>query len=363
MELNKIEDIITDIKAGKMVILMDDEDRENEGDILIAAEKITADHINFMATKGRGLICLTISEARAKQLNLNPMVKRNTEQFGTNFTVSIEAAEGTTTGISASDRATTILAAVNAEAKAADLVSPGHVFPIIAKNGGVLVRAGHTEAGCDLAKLAGLEPSCAIVEILNEDGTMARRPQLEVFAKQHDIKLGTIADLIKYRLANESIVGRVDERVINTDHGQFTLITYRDEIEQQLHYALCKGEITSDQPTLVRVHNQQIPHDLFNTHSDSWSLSDALNYLAQSDDAGVVVLIGKEQDNNAILTQLTGNDQPLKANAPRSQEIGIGSQILHDLGVKQMKLLSSTEAKYHALSGFELEAIEYIKKQ
>jgi 3,4-dihydroxy 2-butanone 4-phosphate synthase/GTP cyclohydrolase II len=363
MELDRIEDIIADIQAGKMVILMDDEDRENEGDILIAAEKITADHINFMATKGRGLICLTISEARAKQLNLNPMVKRNTEQFGTNFTVSIEAAEGTTTGISASDRATTILAAVNADAKAADLVSPGHIFPIIAKNGGVLVRAGHTEAGCDLAKLAGLEPSCAIVEILNEDGTMARRPQLEVFAKQHGIKLGTIADLIKYRLANESIVNRVDERLIDTDYGSFSLITYRDHIEQQLHYALCKGDINPAQPTVVRVHNQQVPNDLFNLKSDGWSLSDSLHYLSKCADAGVLVVISKTQDNEAILAQLIGREHPIKSNAPRSQEIGIGSQILHDLGVKQMKLLSSTEAKYHALSGFELEAIEYIKKQ
>jgi 3,4-dihydroxy 2-butanone 4-phosphate synthase / GTP cyclohydrolase II len=357
MELDKIEEIIEDIRLGKMVILMDDEDRENEGDILIAADKISAEKVNFMAKEGRGLICLTITEERAKQLDLAPMVKNNTESFGTNFTVSIEAAEGVSTGISAADRATTISAAVSSNAKPSDLVSPGHIFPIIAREGGVLVRAGHTEAGSDLARLAGLEPSCAIVEILNPDGTMARRPQLEVFAKEHDIKLGTIEDLIKYRLSNESIVKRTSEKQLDTEFGVFDVITYQDSIDHCFHYAMVKPgtEISKTQPTLVRVHTQNSLIDLFHAKSSSWSVSNAIAKIAQ--DGGVFVMIGKAEGGQD--TDMFGV-KPTSPTQSRSQEIGIGSQILHDLGVGKMKLLSSSNNKYHSLGGFDLEVVEYI---
>ncbi|MHA2939719.1 3,4-dihydroxy-2-butanone-4-phosphate synthase [Vibrio sp. RC27] len=359
MELDKIEDIIEDIRLGKMVILMDDEDRENEGDILVAGEKITPEFINFMATEGRGLICLTITEERAKQLDLGPMVKNNTESFGTNFTVSIEAAEGVTTGISAADRAQTISAAISSTATAADIVSPGHIFPIIARDGGVLVRAGHTEAGCDLAKLAGLEPSCAIVEILNQDGTMARRPQLEVFAKKHGIKLGTIEELIKHRLETESIVSRVEEKQLETEFGLFDVVTYQDSIDQCFHYAMIKPgtEISKSSPTLVRVHTQNTLTDLFQVKNNGWSMSDAMTKI--SEEGGVFVMIGKSETTPG---QNLLSNTPSAPSQSRSQEIGIGSQILHDLGVGQMRLISSSTTKYHSLGGFDLEVVEYVNQ-
>jgi len=359
MELDKIEDIIEDIRLGKMVILMDDEDRENEGDILIAANKVKASDINFMAKEGRGLICLTISEARAKRLNLHAMVQNNTEQFGTNFTVSIEAAEGVSTGISAFDRATTIAVAIDSDAQASDLVSPGHVFPIIAREGGVLVRAGHTEAGCDLARLAGLEASCAIVEILNPDGTMARRPQLETFAKKHGIKLGTIADLIKYRLATESFVRRVSEKPIETEFGLFNMIAYQDTIDHAFHCALIKPgtNVSKSNPTLVRVHTQDTLSDILHIDNGRWSVASALDKIGKQ--GGIFILIGKETpvDKDNILQSLS-HHQPVTPT--RSQEVGIGSQILHDLGVGKIKLLSSSCNKYHSLAGFDLEVVEYI---
>lgn len=359
MELDRIEDIIEDIRLGKMVILMDDEDRENEGDILIAADKITPEIVNFMAKEGRGLICLTITEERAKQLDLQPMVRNNTETFGTNFTVSIEASAGVTTGISAADRAVTISAAVAPDASAASIVSPGHIFPIIARQGGVLVRAGHTEAGCDLGRLAGLEPSCAIVEILNPDGTMARRPQLEEFSQKHGIKLGTIEELIKYRLANESIISRVEEKPLETEYGLFDVITYQDEIDHCFHYAMIKSGTVIDKakPTLVRVHTQDTLVDLFHVKSDRWSMSEAMERIAK--DGGVFVMIGKKEGPRAedVLAQ-----QPAKPAQSRSQEIGIGSQILHDLGVGKINLLSSSTNKYHSLGGFDLEVVEYINR-
>ena len=360
MELDKIEDIIEDIRLGKMVILMDDEDRENEGDILIAAEKITPDLVNFMATEGRGLICLTITEDRAKQLDLAPMVKNNTESFGTNFTVSIEAAKGVTTGISAADRAKTITTAVASSASASDIVSPGHIFPIIAREGGVLVRAGHTEAGCDIAKLAGLEASCAIVEILNPDGTMARRPQLETFSQKHGIKLGTIEDLIKHRLETESIVNRVEEKQLETEFGLFDVITYQDSIDHCFHYAMVKPgtEISKTNPTLVRVHTQNTLADIFHVKSTGWSMSDAMTRIAT--EGGVFVMIGKADSN--MSPDLLGNAEPKAPPYSRSQEIGIGSQILHDLGVGKMKLISASTNKYHSLGGFDLEVVEYINK-
>ncbi|WP_165314101.1 3,4-dihydroxy-2-butanone-4-phosphate synthase [Vibrio ziniensis] len=365
MALSKIEDIIEDIRLGKMVILMDDEDRENEGDILIAAEKITPEIINFMVTQGRGLLCLTITEERAKQLNLPVMVRKNTEQFGTNFTVSIEAATGITTGISAQDRAHTIKLATNEDAKASDLVSPGHVFPIIAKPGGVLIRAGHTEAGCDLAKLAGFEPSCAIIEILNPDGTMARRPQLEEFAAEHDIKLGTIADLIKYRLQTESVIESVLEQELTTRQGAFTLTTYKDTINNQLHYALASKnlDINDEQCSpLVRVHALNYPLDLFNVDSNKWNIQDAMEQIQSSPTGGVLVVIGKPLSNDSIIAHLT-NDLSKCPTHNASSEIGIGSQILQHLGIHKMRLLTSTEVKYGALSGFDLTIEDSVQKE
>ncbi len=359
MELNRIEDIIADIKLGKMVILMDDEDRENEGDILIAAEKITAEHINFMAKEGRGLICLTITEQRAKQLSLEPMVKNNTEQFGTNFTVSIEAAQGVTTGISAQDRAITIQAASASNATPLDIVSPGHIFPIIARPGGVLLRAGHTEAGCDIARLAGLEPSCAIVEILNPDGTMARRAQLEQFATQHNIKLGTIADLIRYRLSTEMIVEKIEQQPFISEFGLFELHVYRDKIYHAHHYVLSKDAIDSKQATLVRVHNANIYNDILHKDCSSWTISQALTKLAT--EGGVFVLINNPNDH-CQQEFLQALQNPMRKSVQVSQEIGIGSQILFDMGVRKIQLLSSSDNKYHALSGFHLEVVDYIPK-
>ncbi len=359
MELDRIEDIIEDIRLGKMVILMDDEDRENEGDILVAADKITPEFVNFMAKEGRGLICLTITEERAKQLNLQPMVQNNTETFGTNFTVSIEATDGITTGISAADRATTIAAAVAQNANAASIVSPGHIFPIIARQGGVLVRAGHTEAGCDLGRLAGLEPSCAIVEVLNPDGTMARRPQLEEFGKKHGIKLGTIENLIKYRLSTESIISRIEEKPLETEYGLFDVITYQDSIDNRFHYAMVKSGtvIKKSEPTLVRVHTQDTLVDLFHAKSNRWSMSEAMEKIAK--DGGVFVMIGKKEEkhHDDIFAQ-----KPVTPTQSRSQEIGIGSQILHDLGIGKINLLSSSTNKYHSLGGFDLEVVKYINR-
>jgi len=252
--ISTTEEIIEDIRQGQMVILVDDENRENEGDLVLAASFASAEHINFMAKYGRGLICLTLSEAKTQQLDLDQMVQKNGTRHGTNFTVSIEAAQGVTTGISAADRATTIQAAVNKTAVPADIVSPGHVFPLTASDGGVLVRAGHTEAGSDLAALAGLESASVICEILNEDGTMARLPDLKAFAKQHNLKIGTIADLIHHRSENESLVQRAAEREVMTPYGAFKLIAYRDNIANETHLALIKGTPTPDQECLVRVH-------------------------------------------------------------------------------------------------------------
>jgi 3,4-dihydroxy 2-butanone 4-phosphate synthase/GTP cyclohydrolase II len=362
MALSNIQEIIEDIRQGKMVILMDDEDRENEGDILIAAEKITPDIVNFMATHGRGLICLTITRDRCTQLSLPMMVQNNTEHFGTNFTVSIEAAEGVDTGISAFDRAQTIKAATAPKASAASVVSPGHIFPVVARDGGVLVRAGHTEAGCDLARLAGLEPSCAIVEILNEDGTMARRPQLELFAQEHGIKLGTIADLIEYRIAHETIIEKIATESITTEFGEFTLTTYTDHIDHLLHYALSHGEVDPAEPVLVRVHTRDPFRDILHADDGRWTISTAMQKIAASQ--GVMVIVSKPESPDYIAQKISelrhiNSNQPVKK-VGKSREIGIGSQILHNLGIKQMKLISSSTQKYHSLSGFGLEVIDYV---
>ncbi|MCL1074058.1 bifunctional 3,4-dihydroxy-2-butanone-4-phosphate synthase/GTP cyclohydrolase II [Shewanella dokdonensis] len=365
MALHSIEEIVEDIRQGKMVILMDDEDRENEGDIIIAAEKITPEAINFMARYGRGLICLTLSKARCQQLHLPLMVRDNGAPFSTNFTVSIEAAEGVTTGISAQDRAVTVQKAVAKQAKPSDLVQPGHIFPLMAQDGGVLVRAGHTEAGCDLARLAGLEPAAVIVEVLNEDGTMARRPQLEAFAETHGIKVGTIADLIEYRNNTETTVILEGKCKLPTRFGAFELHTFRDTIDNQLHYAMVRGEIKDN--LLVRVHLQNTFHDLLYSERDearSWPLDKAMALIGK--EGGVVLLLGNQQPMADIIAKVKafeaedkGEQLPPARLQKTSQRVGVGSQILATLGVKRMRLLSSVK-RYHSLGGFGLEVTEYI---
>lgn len=367
MALHSIEEIIEDIRQGKMVILMDDEDRENEGDLIMAAECVTPEAINFMATYGRGLICQTMTKARCQQLNLPLMVTNNNAQFSTNFTVSIEAAEGVTTGISAHDRAVTVQAAVAKNAKAADLVQPGHIFPLMAQDGGVLIRAGHTEAGCDLARLAGFEPSGVIVEILNEDGTMARCPDLEVFSEKHGIKIGTIADLIEYRNNKETTVVREAKCKLPTRFGEFDMVTFRDTIDNQLHYALIKGEVTAN--SLVRVHLQNTFNDLLHSERDqkrSWPLEKAMARIAQ--EGGVLVLLGNQEHTSHILAKVKSFEAQDngEATAPAqwqgtSRRVGVGSQILSSLGVTSMRLLSSPK-QYHSLSGFGLQVTEYVSE-
>ncbi len=366
--LNSAAEIIEDIRQGKMVILMDDEDRENEGDLILAADCVTPEAINFMARYGRGLICLTLTEARCEQLQLPLMVNQNNTPYATNFTVSIEAAEGVTTGISAADRARTVAAAVAKDAKPSDLVMPGHIFPLKAKPGGVLNRAGHTEAGCDLARLAGFEPAAVIVEILNEDGTMARRSDLEKFAAEHDLKMGTIADLIEYRSLTEKTVARRGHCKLPTAYGEFELVTYQDTIDKEVHYALINGDVSEDQPVNVRVHLQDTFNDLFATDraaKRSWLLAHAMEYIGSH--GGVLVVIGRQQSGENILEQVasfaeedSGTRKPSAAASNASRNVGIGSQILADLGVHKMRLMSSPK-RYSALSGFGLEVVDFIE--
>lgn len=364
MALNTSAEIIEDIRQGKMVILMDDEDRENEGDIIMAAEHVTPEAINFMVTHARGLVCLPMTQERCAKLNLPLMVDKNGAQFHTAFTVSIEAARGVTTGISAADRATTILAAVAKDAVAADVVQPGHIFPLIAKEGGVLNRAGHTEASVDLARLAGCEPAAVIVEILNEDGTMARRPELEKFAEKYDIKIGTIADLIEYRNLNETTIEKVAQCNLPTEFGDFELHTFKDVIDNQIHFALKKGDVSPEEPTLVRVHLHNTLGDLLGSTrniSRTMTLQDAMKRIGE--EGGVLVVLGKEEDLEGQVRQFAAEDrgeQPEgKTWSGSSRTVGVGSQILATLGVKKMRLLSKP-VKYHALSGFGLDVVEYI---
>ena len=364
MALNTSEEIIEDIRQGKMVILMDDEDRENEGDLIMAAEHVTPEAINFMVTHARGLVCLPMTAERCERLKLPLMVDNNGAQFSTNFTVSIEAAEGVTTGISAADRARTVLAAVAKDAKSEDIVQPGHIFPLIAKEGGVLTRAGHTEAGVDLARLAGAEPASVIVEILNEDGSMARRPELEVFAEKHNLKIGTIADLIEYRNLNETTIEKVAECKLPTEYGEFDLITFKDVIDNQVHFALRKGEVSEDEPTLVRVHLQNTFNDLLCSDRSierSMGLPDAMKRIAK--DGGVLVLLGKDEDLVGQAKLFEAEDKgetPVHAKwQGTSRTVGVGSQILASLGVRKMRLLSRPK-KYHALSGYGLEVVDYV---
>jgi 3,4-dihydroxy 2-butanone 4-phosphate synthase / GTP cyclohydrolase II len=358
--ISPITDIIADIKNGKMVILVDDESRENEGDFVIAAEFATAEHINFMAKFGRGLICLTLTEARCKQLSLPPMVLKNGTRLGTNFTVSIEAATGVTTGISATDRATTIQAAVAKNANAKSLVSPGHIFPLAALNGGVLVRAGHTEAGCDLAALADCEPASVICEILKDDGEMARLPDLVAIAQQHHIKIGTIADLIRYRSETEKLIERAAERMVTTPYGEMRLVAYRDKISQETHLTLIKGKPSPNEECLVRVHEPLSVFDLLDSTSctHSWNTLNAMQAISEAP-CGVMVLLHHAESGDDLVARITHADEPIRYNQ-ELRTYGIGSQILLDLGVRKMRLMA-TPRKMPSMMGFGLEITGYYE--
>ena len=366
MKLNTVEELIDDIRQGKMVILMDDEDRENEGDLVMAAEQVRPEDINFMATHARGLICLTLTEERCRQLALPLMVNNNQAQHSTNFTLSIEAAEGVTTGISVADRAHTIRMAVAQTATAASIVQPGHIFPLMAQPGGVLSRAGHTEAGCDLSRLAGYEPAAAIVEIMNDDGTMARRPDLEAFAEQHQLKIGTIADLIHYRSVKEKTIECINERQVKTRFGAFDLHTYRDMVRGDIHFALSKGSIKADEPTLVRVHLLDTARDLLSIEREgdefkSWTFHDAVKAVAEQGEGVVVLMCYNETSADVearVEAMLSGTKQAVTQDTVYRQ-VGTGAQILRELGVKKMRLMSAP-FKFSALSGFNLEVVEVI---
>ena len=364
MSLSSTREIIAELRAGRMVILVDEEDRENEGDLVLAAEFVTPEAINFMARYGRGLICLTLTEERCDQLNLPLMTTRNGTSYGTNFTVSIEAAEGVSTGISAADRARTIEVAVARNAKPSDIVQPGHVFPLRAQRGGVLMRAGHTEAGCDLAELAGLTPAAVICEILKEDGTMARLPDLIEFAQEHQLKIGTIADLIHYRSQNESIVERVAERRMQTPHGDFHAIAFRDKPSGGAHLALVHGQISPDLETLVRVHQPVSILDLLDIQATthSWNIAAALKLICAAE-RGVIVLLNCEESAEQMFAQFSALCQPQPTTPTRAARMdlrtyGIGAQILRELGVAKMKLLANPR-KMPSMAGFNLEVTGY----
>lgn len=356
-----VQDIIADIRAGRMVILVDEEDRENEGDLVLAAEFVTPEAINFMAKFGRGLICLTLTDARCRQLGLEQMVRDNKTPHGTAFTVSIEAAEGVTTGISAHDRARTVQAAVAKDAGPDDIVQPGHIFPLRAQPGGVLVRAGHTEAGCDFAALAGLEPASVICEILKDDGTMARLPDLIEFAREHGLKIGTIADLIHYRSRVETLVSRVAERTVNTPHGAFQLIAYADRVAEEVHLALVKGAPGPDTETLVRVHEPVSILDFLDPDSGRHAFSlDQCQQAVARHGTGVIVLLHRPESGADLKASLTA--APADKPAPRKwdpRSYGIGAQILRDLKVRKMKLLGSPR-RMPSMTGFDLEVTGYV---
>jgi 3,4-dihydroxy 2-butanone 4-phosphate synthase / GTP cyclohydrolase II len=363
--MNTMDEILDDIRNGRMVVIMDDEDRENEGDLVMAATMVRPEDVNFMARYGRGLICLTLTRDRCRQLRLPLMVSDTDLDQRTNFTVSIEAAEGVTTGISAYDRAHTIRTAVAASARPEDLRQPGHIFPLMAQPGGVLTRAGHTEAGCDLARLAGLEPAAVIVEILNDDGTMARRPDLERFAQQHGIRIGTIADLIRYRLEKERSVERIAERDIATEFGRFRLFCYEDHVNRTVHLALTCGDPTAQGAPLVRVHLEDTVRDLIGEVEErhSWSLRGAMQRIAR-EGAGIVVLL-RPAESPLEIAEAVRTPERLHhgPHTPRGAQVlrtyGIGAQILRDLGVRNMRVLSAPK-QMHGLSAFGLEVTDYV---
>ncbi|HXD37384.1 MAG TPA: bifunctional 3,4-dihydroxy-2-butanone-4-phosphate synthase/GTP cyclohydrolase II [Rhodanobacter sp.] len=363
MPFNTIPEILEDIRAGRMVVIVDDEDRENEGDLIMAAEKVRPEDINFMVREARGLVCVTLTEQRTRQLGLKPMVSDNTSAYHTNFTVSIEAAEGVTTGISAHDRARTIQVAAQADAKPQDLTQPGHIFPLTAQPGGVLSRAGHTEAGCDLAALAGLEPAAVLIEILHEDGSMARRPELEVFARKHGLKIGSIADLIRHRLETEKTVQRAHEEDVQTEFGAFRLVAYRDMIRKGLHFALVRGTVDDGAPVLSRVHVRNTLSDVLHLQRDDLGITvtEALRRIAD-EDRGVLLVLSGDDSPDALLAGLQRQPQTENRRRDTQQEwrqLGLGAQILSDLGVHRLRVLG-TPRKLVGLGGFDLEVVEYV---
>ena len=360
MPIAPIPEIVAELKAGRIVVLVDEEDRENEGDLVVAADCVTPEVINFMARFGRGLICMPITEEHAQRLHLAPMTPVNRSVHGTNFTVSIEAAEGVTTGISAADRAHTIRVACAPDAKPSDIVQPGHVFPLVAAPGGVLSRAGHTEACCDLARLAGQSPAAVLCEVMNDDGTMARLPDLEVFAREHGLKIGAIADLIHYRSRTEKLIERIAERPLMTQAGAFRLVVYRDKLTDATHLALVRGPIAPDVETLVRVHEPLSVMDLLDLHSEShsWNVSTALAAIAQAG-RGVMVLLHRPESAQELRARAIADEPPVSAKMDL-RNYGIGAQILRDLNVGRMRLMAKPR-KMPSMTGFDLEVTGYVE--
>jgi 3,4-dihydroxy 2-butanone 4-phosphate synthase/GTP cyclohydrolase II len=361
--ISPVEDIVADMRAGRMVILVDEEDRENEGDLVLAADHVSAEAINFMARYGRGLICLTLTRERCERLQLPPMVARNGTKMGTAFTVSIEAAEGVTTGISAADRARTVQAAVARDAKVTDLVQPGHIFPLQAVDGGVLMRAGHTEAGCDLAGMAGCSPSAVICEIMKDDGTMARLPDLQVFAAEHGLKIGTIADLIEHRSRHDSLIEKIGERTIQTAFGEFAVHAFKDKPSQGLHLALVKGQWGADETVAARVHEPLSVLDALETGRSmhSWSLDQSLAHLAKAG-KGVAVLLNCGESAAQLLAQFEGTARASQAPERGRMDLrtyGVGAQILRECGVHKMELMGNPR-RMPSMTGYGLEITGYI---
>ncbi len=364
--ISPVEDIVADMKAGRIVILVDEEDRENEGDLVLASDHVTPEAINFMARFGRGLICLTLTRERCEYLKLPPMAARNGTVYSTAFTVSIEAAEGVTTGISAADRSRTIEVAVAKTTKPTDLVQPGHVFPLQAVDGGVLMRAGHTEAGCDLAAMAGCSPSSVICEIMKDDGTMARLPDLQIFAAEHGLKIGTIADLIAYRSRTESLVHKVSSRAMQTAHGEFTANAYKDMTSGAVHMALVKGNWSADAEVLARVHEPLSVLDALepNRVMHSWGLDAALACIS-TEGTGVVVLLNCGESGEQLLNQFDGTAR--SAHGPERgrmdlRSYGVGAQILRDCGVHKMRLMGNPR-RMPSMTGYGLEITGYLSKE
>jgi 3,4-dihydroxy 2-butanone 4-phosphate synthase/GTP cyclohydrolase II len=360
MPIASTPEIIEEIRAGRMVVLVDEEDRENEGDLVMAAEFATPEAINFMAKHGRGLICLTLTEDRCRQLDLPLMVRDNRSPMGTNFTMSIEAAEGVTTGISAHDRAHTVRTAVRADASPADLVQPGHIFPLRAQPGGVLVRAGHTEAGCDLAQMAGVVPASVICEILKDDGTMARLPDLLVFAETHGLKVGTIADLIQYRSRTESLIERVGEREIDTPYGPFQLVTFRDRMATATHLALVHGEPKAGDEVLVRVHEPISLIDLLDAGSatHSWNVHAAMQAVVKAG-CGAIILLHRPESPDQLLERATRAGPPPRRGRMDLRDYGIGAQIIRQLGITRMRVMAQPR-RMPSMTGFDLEVTGYL---